>query len=346
MGMSMEKQHPQITVDETLSIAGKRSRPQSVTLEVLNLIAATDEFKGRWESMGQLLPVRLVALQRVAAMESAAAAARLAGFRCSDRRVGEYLAGKNVKHSDLSLDARMIVKGYNNVLKLVNSSYPQIAFIENHVKQLHDLMLESFKTGEEQHPAELDPVSAELIKDTDHLLRERSLHPLLAISSFSCQFWDKRSFKEGSARLTWLLTRLLLLRSGYGFISYGSLEHFLEKGLSDYRDKKAESEQQQPEEFDHEWLILFLRSLAGVQEDLTSRISHEKELLKLAEPYRDIIRVVQENGRSTISRIKEVTGVNRNTLKIRLRKLVAEKYLHQNGRGKGTYYTVQGLHLQ
>ena len=51
---------------------------------------------------------------------------------------------------------------------------------------------------------------------------------------------------------------------------------------------------------------LFLESLSGVQGDLTLKISHEKELLKLAEHYRDIIRVVQEHGRSTISRIKEV----------------------------------------
>ncbi|MBU0482769.1 MAG: Fic family protein [Proteobacteria bacterium] len=338
----MQKQHPHIIAEDTPP-ASPESRPEStVTHEVLNLVAANDEFKGRWESLGQLLPVRLVALQRVAAMESAAATARLAGFRCTDRRVGEYLAGKSVKQADLSLNVRLIVKGYNNVLKLVHSSYPQIAFIENHVRQLHDLMLGNTRTVNPQEPTELSLDAAQLIKDTDQLLREGPLHPLLVIADFSCRFRSIKPFSEGNNRLTWLLSRLLLLRSGYSFVSYCSLEHFIEKTLPEY--EKLSGNGDQPN--DHHWLVMFLKAMSGARADLTARIEHEKEVLKLANPYREIIRVVQEHGRSTISRIMESTGVNRNTLKIRLRKLVGEKYLVQHGSGKGTYYTIQGLHLQ
>ena len=318
---------------------------QAENLNILNSIARIAEFKGRWESLGQLVPGRLKALQRVANMESAAAMGRLKGIRCSDRQIGEFLAGKT-SAATLSGEEQAVITGFSNVLKMVNESYDQVSFIENHVLQMHDLII----TDNVQNLAQGADSTAqltELVSGTTAALKEGKLHPLLVAANFSFHFWHMHPFRQGSERLSWLLTRLLLLRNGYYYLPYGSIEHFLERRLKDYKSKLKFTFVGEPVDSDQEaWLEMFLKAMIDLQDNITAKINREKELLKLKTPHLEIIRVVQEHGRSDISGIMAETGMNRNTLKIRLRKLAAEKHLVQNGRGKSTYYTLPDLHLR
>jgi len=317
---------------------------QTVSLATLNRVARIDEFKGRWESQGQLVPGRLKVLQRIANMESSAAAGRLMGIICSDRQIGEFLAGRDLQDR-LDPPAREMITGFHGVLKLVNDSYDQVAFIESHVLQMHDLLLgkEPVITEAVSLPGEL----VDLIHATQNFLDEGLHHPLLIAAAFSFRIWHMRPFPEGSRRLTWLLTRLLLLRKDYSFLPYGSLEHFLEKKLKDYQKKLFVTSDGQPVNPDLDgWQEMFLEAMIELQENIIAKIRREKELLRLAASHLEIIRTVQEQGQSTISKIMASTGMNRNTLKVRLRKLVAEKYLHQHGRGKSTFYVLPELHLR
>lgn len=318
---------------------------QTVNLKTLNRIARIDEFKGRWESMGQLVSARLRALQRVANMESAAAMGRFLDIRCSDRRIGEFLAGRNTA-SKLSSQEQAVISGYSNVLKMVNDSYDQVSFIENHVLQMHGLVIKGNGAGPLQGESSSTEQLTELITDTTAALNEGVLHPLLVAADFSFQFWHMRPFRQGSGRLTWLLTRLILLRNDYSYLPYGSMEHFLEKELVDYKSRLKFTFVGQPVDSNkEEWLKMFLEAMLDLQDNITAKINREKELLKLKAPHLEIIRIVQEHGQSDISGIMAATSMNRNTLKIRLRKLAAEKHLLQHGRGKSTYYTLPDLHL-
>ena len=49
-----------------------------ITPEMLGIIAELDEFKGAWRALSTLAPERLLALRRVAAIESIGASTRLA----------------------------------------------------------------------------------------------------------------------------------------------------------------------------------------------------------------------------------------------------------------------------
>jgi len=317
-----------------------------ITPEILNMVSAIDEFKGRWDALGMLAPTRLKALRRVAAMESAAAAGRLSGVRCSDRQVGEYLTGWSKDTDQLPVAAQQIISAYYSVLKMVNNSYEQILFNVNHVNQLHDLML-SHNLTRKLDLTPLPDKAIDQVNNTIILIEENRLHPLLITADFSCHFWNLlQPLQRVSARLTWLLIKLLLLRKGYSFLAFGSLEHFLEKKLPDYRKSLLAHETNSEGGLDLPWLMIFLESILDLRDNLTAKINREKELMKISEPLREITRVVQEHGQSTISRIMEATGMNRNTLKIRLRKLVAEQYLVQHGHGKSSYYTLQEFHLK
>ena len=51
-----------------------------------------------------------------------------------------------------------------------------------------------------------------------------------------------------------------------------------------------------------------------------------------------ILHIVKEHGQVAISDIEAITRANRNTIKVRLRELVADGYLSKQGKGKGTLY--------
>ena len=60
---------------------------------------------------------------------------------------------------------------------------------------------------------------------------------------------------------------------------------------------------------------------------------------KLSDLSSQILEIVKEHGRATISDIQSITNANKNTIKDRLRELVSDKYLIKQGKGKGTWYT-------
>lgn len=316
----------------------------TISLETLNLISSIDEFKGRWESLGQLVPSRLKILQRVASMESVAAACRMRGIRCSDRQIGEFLNDCN--HSNhFSLAEQNVINGCHSVLKLVTDSYEQVLFIDNHVQQMHSLLINSNKPPADQDQKIPEKLSY-LIGQVNQQIKEGRLHPLLICSDFSCRFWHMRPFLAGNNRLTWLLTQLLLLRHGYSFLAYGSMPRFLEKRFALYQKKWPLTEEcAMANSASQDWLDMFLNGLTELQENIVTKINRERELLRLGAAHREILRIIQENGQSTISQIMVTTSTNRNTLKVRLRKLVAEQYLIQRGRGKATHYLLPELYL-
>ena len=317
----------------------------TISLETLNRIARIDEFKGRWESLGQLLPNRLEALQRVASMESVAAATRMQGIRCSDRQIGEFLNGHNPQNR-LSPAEQNIINNFHIVLKLINESYEQVSFIDNHVRQMHSLLTNKDKPSTNQDP-ELPKNLASLIEQVNQRIREGCLHPILIFSDFSCRFWHMRPFRQGNNHLTWLLTQLLLLRHGYSFLAYGSMARFLEKSLAHQQQTLLCAEDSEIGNSTLQaWLDMFLNAMTDLQENIVAKIHREKELLRLTAPHLEILRTIQEHGQSTISQIMMTTDMNRNSLKVRLRKLVAERYLLQRGRGKATHYLLPELYLQ
>lgn len=51
-----------------------------------------------------------------------------------------------------------------------------------------------------------------------------------------------------------------------------------------------------------------------------------------------ILELVKEHGRITVSQIVSFTGANRNTVKKHLQTLVSANHLAQHGTGKGSWY--------
>ena len=226
----------------------------NITPEFLGLIAEIDEFKGAWKALGTLAPERLSALRRVATIESIGSSTRIEGSKLSDSEVEKLLSNLSV-HSFASRDEQEVA-GYAETMEQIFQSWEYIPLTENHVCQLHrDLLRHSDK--DERHrgnykttpnnvvvfdaegnqlgvvfetatPFDTPQLMAELLDWTNAALETKRLHPLLVIGIFTVTFLAIHPFQDGNGRLSRILTTLLLLRCGYAYTPYSSLESVIE----------------------------------------------------------------------------------------------------------------------
>jgi Fic family protein len=223
-----------------------------ITPEILGFIAELDEFKGAWRALGTLAPERLSALRRVATIESIGSSTRIEGSKLSDREIEKLLSNLEIK----SFHARdeQEVAGCAETMELIFQSWDEIILTENHVKQLHRDLLKygekdahhrgEYKTQpnsvaafdetgkqigivfETATPFDTPRLMTEVVGWARDLLENRQLHPLLVIAIFVVVFLEIHPFQDGNGRVSRILTTLLLLRAGYAYVPYSSLEHW------------------------------------------------------------------------------------------------------------------------
>jgi Fic family protein len=124
-------------------------------------------------------------------------------------------------------------------------------------------------------------------------------------------------FQDGNGRLARILTTLLLLRAGYEYVPYGSLESVVEQTKETYyialRQTQATISTDAPNW--QPWLKYFLQTLIEQKSRLEKKIEREQLFLgDLPELSVRILELCRERGRVTISDIAKVTGISRNTI--------------------------------
>lgn len=340
----------------------------TITPEILSLIAEIDEFKGAWRALGTLAPERLSALRRVATIESIGSSTRIEGSKLSDAGV-ERLLLSSLEIKSFETRDEQEVAGYAQVMETIFAHHEAITLTENHITQLHRDLL-AFSAKDERHrgayktlpnhvsafdadgnevgvvfetatPFDTPKRMGELVEWTQGALAEHALHPLLAAAIFTVVFLEIHPFQDGNGRLSRILTTLLLLRTGYAYVPYSSLESVIENGKEGYylalrqtqRTIRGERPNWQP------WIVYFLRALQQQKRRLEKKIERERlVLITLPELSVEIVELAKERGRVTIGDIVTLTGANRNTIKKHLATLVEAKHLIQHGAGKGTWY--------
>ena len=339
-----------------------------ITPEILAFVSEIDEFKGAWRALGALAPERLSALRRVATIESIGSSTRIEGSKLSDGEVERLLSNLEIKSFE-SRDEQEVA-GYAQVMETVFAHFDAINLTENHIQQLHRDLL-AFSNKDERHrgayktlpnnvsafdaqgkeigvifetatPFDTPKRMEELVAWTRATLGEARLHPLLVIAVFAVVFLEIHPFQDGNGRLSRILTTLLLLRSGYTYVSYSSLESVIEGSKEGYylalrqaqRTIRSNKPNWQP------WLVYFLRALQQQKRRLEKKIERERLILgSLPELSLRIVEAARERGRLTIAEAHRLTGANRNTVKKHLAMLVEAGYLTQHGTGKGTWYS-------
>jgi len=338
-----------------------------ITPEVLSLIAEVDEFKGAWRAIGRIAPERLSSLRRVATIESIGSSTRIEGARLSDRDVENLLA--NIRIGSFATRDEQEVAGYADVMETVFDAYEAVSLTESHIRQLHrDLLAYSGK--DERHrgsyktlanhveafdeegqslgvvfetatPFDTPRRMAELVAWVATQEEDGKLHPLLVIAIFVVVFLEIHPFQDGNGRLSRVLTTLLLLRAGYAYVPYSSLESVIEQSKDSYylalRRTQKTIRTDTPDW--NPWLEFFLRAMQRQKERLEKKMERERVMVAaLPELSILILELVREHGRVTISEVVRVSGASRNTVKDHLKALAEQGHLQLHGAGRGAWY--------
>jgi Fic family protein len=184
---------------------------------------------------------------------------------------------------------------------------------------------------------------SELVAWASEAFSSRRLHPLLVTAIYTVVLLEIHPFEDGNGRLSRVLTTLLLLRAGYSYVPYSSLESVIEQSKEGYylslRQTQVTIRTDAPNW--HPWVMFFLRALQQQMKRLTKKVEREKIVFAaMPELSLRIIEYAREHGRVTISDIVKLTGTSRNTLKQHFRQLVAQRHLMLHGSGRGAWYAL------
>jgi Fic family protein len=333
------------------------------------ILSELDEFKGAWRALGRIAAERLNQLRKVATIESVGSSTRIEGSKLSDREVESLLSRLETK-SFTSRDEEEVA-GYAAVMEIIFNAYETIPLTENYLKQLHAILLQ-YSSKDQRHRGDYkklsnsveafdaDGKSVGVVFETttpydtpremealfafvNQAIGEKSLHPLVIVGVFIVEFLAIHPFQDGNGRISRVLTTLLLLKSGYAYVPYSSMESVIEQNKESYylalrrtqKSLKSESTDWSP------WLLFFLQSLQKQKRRLEQKVEKEKIMrATLPELSLKIIDLAQEHGQVSVADIVAATGGNRNTVKKRLGELLSGGYLQRGGKGKGTWYSL------
>jgi Fic family protein len=341
----------------------------TITAELLRLISAVDEFKGAWRAIGRIAPERLAALKHIATIESVASSTRIEGAKLTDREVERLLSKLEVK--SFTTRDEQEVAGYAEAMETVFSHWDAIDLTENHIKQLHRDLLK-YSTKDERHRGEYKTLAndvaafdgdgkqlgvifetttpfntpaqmRDLVDWTAATLDDDKAHPLICIAIFIVSFLAIHPFQDGNGRLSRVLTSLLLLRSGYSYVPYSSLESVVESTKDRYymalRQTQGTIKSAKPDW--QPWLKYFLGILFEQKSRLEKKLERERLLLgDLPELSVQILELCRERGRVTIGDIAALTQISRNTIKDHVTALTQMGHLVRHGAGRGTWYAL------
>jgi Fic family protein len=344
----------------------------SLPPDLVKLVAEIDEFKGRWEALKTLSPDRLSALRKVATIESIGSSTRIEGAKLSDTEVEALLSNLDIR--TFATRDEQEVAGYAEAMDLVFEAFPDLRLTENHIRQLHQTLLRH-STKDERHRGSyktlpnnvvaLDPDGREigvvfqtatpfdtpremerLVTWTRKAIEEEAFHPVLIIAIFVVVFLAIHPFQDGNGRLSRVLTTLLLLRAGYAYVPYASLERVIEENKNLYYKALRRTQTTLADEVpDWEpWVGFFMRCLKKQKDGLAARLDRER----IAQGGEDalpalalqIVKAFGKRERLTIAELADITAANRNTLKVRLRELVSAGRIRQHGSARATWYSL------
>ncbi|MEI8120839.1 MAG: Fic family protein [bacterium] len=335
-----------------------------ISPEVLRIIASIDEFKGAWRAFRNIAPDRLNLLRKVATVESVGSSTRIEGVKLTDTEIERLLSGVGLKHFQ-SRDEQEVA-GYADAMNLIFESYDDIPVTEYHIKQLHQILLKH-STKDVRHRGEYKKLSNNVEAfdsegksagiifqtatpfDTPRKMRELvewfnretlSNHNLILTAIFIVNFLAIHPFQDGNGRLSRVLTTLFLLKAGYLYVPYSSLERIIEENKDRYylALRRAQANLYTDNAHLGDWIMFFLQSLKKQADVLAKKLEREKDLLATPKLTQDILVAAREQGRVTVRELQKITGASRNTIKSHLKNLVEKRLLTQEGKGKGTWY--------
>ena len=338
------------------------------TPQMLIQIAELDEFKGAWIDYTRLQPEQLKTLKKVSTIESVGSSNRIEGNKLSDEEI-EKLLSRISKKSFKTRDEEEVA-GYADLMNLIFDDYSVIPLSENYIKQLHQILLR-YVGKDERHrgkykkldnsvaaydqngkeigivfetasPFDTPRMMEDLIDWTRKNLDDPLLHPLIIIGVFIVHFLAIHPFQDGNGRLSRALTALLLLKKGYAYVPYSSIESIIEASKEGYYRALRRTQKGiwgRKTNYDP-WLSFFLTTLQKQKRTLEEKLSlmaHDDTILSRNQKV--VLDLFDERQELSSPEIAAHLGMNIETAKKNLKILVNKGYLIKHGTTKGSWYS-------
>lgn len=334
--------------------------------EILQKITQIDEFRGLWKGSLRLSPQTLGRLKRSVLITSTGASTRIEGSRMSDEEVARLIQGLR-STPPKGRDAQEVA-GYADLLGRIFDHWQTLKITEGQILHFHKILL-NFSEKDKAHKGAykttdnkvvmrkedgtevviFEPTKPFLTKkemdDVIYWLHEemerKETHSLILIANFIFEFLAIHPFTDGNGRLSRALTILLLLKTGYTYVPYVSLDEIIEEKKIEYylALRRTQSKHKTKKEDITEWLNFLLdalleqvkRAQAIIEEDQPEKLLSEKQL-SVYQLFRTETLSVSE-----ISKLLKDT-IPMATLKQALPRLVALRLIEKIGSGRGTRY--------
>jgi Fic family protein len=333
--------------------------------ELLRLLGEIDEFKGYWRKLRELRAERLGELRQITTIESAGSSTRIEGAELSDAEVAHVLGG-------LSLDSfrardESEVRGYGELLQVIFDHHSELPLEERYILQLHGVLLK-YCAAEEWHrgrwkknpnnvearhadgrrevifhtatPFDTPRLMSDLLDSTTASLTGGDSHPLVVVARFVVDFLAIHPFQDGNGRLSRALTTLLLLRTGYEYVPYSSLERVIEENKASYYAALRTSQlamRRDAADFG-EWLLFLLRALRVQQQNLLAKLDVERSMQQLSAAQERILELVDRHGRVTSTLLATTLDLPPRTVRYNLDTLIRHGLIGATGEKRGRTY--------
>ncbi len=334
------------------------------------IISEIDAYQRGWTIDDALTPDQLRELRHLATVKSVGSSTRIEGAQMEDEDIAYLIENMDIRK--LETRDEQEIAGYYKVLEIIQDQHEDLVLTETLIKGLHNEMLRYCAKDQNQRGdykkvdnrvVATDPEGQQrVIFQTTSVLHtpdamcqavawfNREIeagtrHPLIVIGTFVYEFLSIHPFQDGNGRLSRLLTNLLLLRAGYRFLLYVSLEQIVEQRKTDYyaalmsAQRYRNDDEEEIGKFMY-FLLSAIRKLTGnFEEDRTSMVN-EPGSLYLNKRQSTVLNFIKKEGPLSVREIDALLpAVSRNTVKYDLTRLTEAGYIKRQGKGRGTVYT-------
>lgn len=326
-------------------------------------LAELGEARGKQELFIKQSPQKLKVLREHALIESAVSSNRIEGVEVEKSRINTLIFGKPLLRDRNEEE----VRGYREALKRIHEQGANVTLSEKTILELHRLcrgeiwdagkykekngdIIERQANGRTRIRFRTVPATEaqafvhELIGLWESSLKERWVHPLVAMAAFNLDFLCIHPFRDGNGRGSRLLLLLQCYQLGYEVGRYISLERLIEQNKERYYETLELSSAHWHEGKHDPWpyinyILFIIKSAYKEFEERLGQIKSPRgaktEMIEAA--------INAFSGSFTMIQLEHACpGVSRDMIRLVLRRLQKEGHAECLGRGPGAPWRNKG----
>jgi Fic family protein len=335
----------------------------NIDWKLINTISQIDRFDSNWTIIEKKEGRSLKQLHQVALVKNVAASTRIEGYKLTDEET-KVLVQKyeETKSADREMNE---ITDYIDTLDALLKVYENIELSETYIMNIHHLLMRYKKRDRwfrniYKSQSNAESVSQDVIKQIlshsvndgflltntvqgliDWYTTDEEIHPLIKIAVFMYEFLCSFPFKDGNKRLSRLIPLFLLLKNGYKWVKYVSLESEIELRKEEYYKIVRKCQDNRPNENITDWVLFFLDVLIALQEQLTAALKRSGIESRLSPREKAIIALISNNPGTRSGEIANKLAIPNPTTKRILANLLQNGFIERYGSGRGTNYSVE-----